>query len=126
MTNNNPTDFDIFLASMTFAHGGAGAGIDCECDECPKSNDAVPPTIRAAVNEHLRKRKLEQQQNVFEGSKRLYIRQNRELIKREGGFSIWRLDLPTDGGDPIVEYRNSHRILFVKQLDKVRDEVCTL
>lgn len=96
----------------------------CECcdgDECgpsaSSSASAVPPTISNAVDEHLRKRKLEEP-SVFEGSKRLYIRQNRELVKREGGFSIWRLDMPVDGGDPIVEYRNNHRILFVKQLNK--------
>ena len=113
--SDNLTDFDAFLSSMTFANGDVG----CECDECDCGvSDAVPPTIRSAVDEHVRKRKLEQP-SVFEGSKRLQIRQNRDLVKREDGFSIWRLDLPVDGGDPIVEYRNSHRILFVKQLNKV-------
>jgi hypothetical protein len=110
--------FDAFLSSMTFANSG---GIGCECDECgPGYPDMVPQTIRNAVNEH-KKRKLEQEQHqsVFDGSKRLHIRQERELVKREGGFSMWRFDLPA-GGDPIVEYQNSHRILFIKKLSKVR------
>ncbi|KAL7544195.1 hypothetical protein ACHAWF_007576 [Thalassiosira exigua] len=106
--------FDEFMTSMTFASGGLG----CECDECECGPSTVPPTIREAVNEHSRKRKLEEP-TVFEVSKRLQIRQNRELVKREGGFSLWRLELPVDGGDPIVEFRNSHRILFVKNLPKV-------
>jgi len=119
---DTPTDapnYDDFLAFMTFASAGALGGCEC-CDdgECePSSASAVPPTIRSAVDEHLRKRKLEEP-SVFEGSKRLHIRQNRELVKREDGFSIWRLDLPHTGGDPIVEYRNNHRILLVRQMNK--------
>ena len=120
------TRHDEFLRSMTFASGGTNKilGGMCGCDDCGPFSDEVPPTIRNAVNEHLRKRKLEQQSRqlslLFDGSKRLHIRQNRELVKREGGFSLWRLDIPLDGGDPIVEYRNNHRILFIKQLNKVR------
>lgn len=112
-------DFDAFLTSMTFAAGAVGGDFGCECDGCECGPSTVPPAIKSAVDEHQRKRKAEQPvATVFEGSKRLYIRQNRELIKREGGFSLWRLDLPVDGGDPIVEFRNSHRILFVKRLRK--------
>ena len=123
------TRHDEFLRSMTFASGSGdinniSIGGMCGCDECGPNSDEGPPTIRNAVNEHLRKRKLEQQSRqlslLFDGSKRLHIRQNRELVKREGGFSLWRLDIPLDGGDPIVEYRNNHRILFIKQLNKVR------
>ncbi len=116
---------DDFLQSMTFASGGtSGIGIGglCGCDECGPFSTEVPPTIRDAVNEHLRKQKMEQhkQQLLFDASKRFYIRQNRELVKREGGFSLWRLDLPLGGGDPIVEFRVNHRIIFIKQLNKVR------
>ena len=125
------TRHDEFLQSMTFAFASGSGGTNnisiggmCGCDECGPFSDEVPPTIRNAVNEHLRKRKLEQQSRqlslLFDGSKRLHIRQNRELVKREGGFSLWRLDIPLNGGDPIVEYRNNHRILFIKQLNKVR------
>lgn len=112
-----------FLAFMTFAsEGGCPCCVDGdECDTpSAATNERVPPAISNAVNEHLRKRKLEEP-SVFGGSKRLHIRQNRELVKREDGFSIWRLDLPLAGGDPIVEYRNSHRIVFVKQLSKASE-----
>jgi hypothetical protein len=117
---------DEFLQSMTFASGGTNSidnGGLCGCDDCGPLSDEVPPTIRDAVKEHLRKRKMEQYNRqilLFHGSKRLYIRQNRELVKREGGFSLWRLDMPLDGGDPIVEFRANHRIMFIKQLNKVR------
>eukprot|EP00986_Skeletonema_menzelii_P020005 scaffold29843_cov143-Skeletonema_menzelii.AAC.1 len=101
-----------FLASMTFASGE----ISCNCDECD-FGPSVPPDIQRAVQEHLKKRKLEQP--VFESSQQLNIQQQRELVKRESGVSVWKLVLPRyngNGADPIVEYRNSHRILFVKKM----------
>eukprot|EP00970_Alexandrium_tamarense_P001486 scaffold154_cov185-Alexandrium_tamarense.AAC.14 len=119
MNNNHNT----FLSSMTFAAGGM-----CACDECDEnglSTSAVPTDIREAVAAHnLKKRKLEQQQQsmLFKGRKKVDINQTRELMKREGGISIWKLTLPPGRGgcndDPIVEYRNSHRILFIKSLPK--------
>ena len=115
---------NAFLSSMTFASGD----ISCECDECGLSDD-VPSAIRNAVMEHQRKRKAEQLSTAIfnsSNSRRGYnIQQSRELIKRECGFSIWKLDIPccvsgsSRGSDPLVEYRNQHRILFMKQLDKV-------
>jgi len=80
--------------------------------------------------EHQRKRKAEQLSTAIfsNGSKnsrqRGYnIQQSRELVKRECGFSIWKLVIPCcvsgRGSDPLMEYRNQHRILFIKQLDKV-------
>ena len=54
------------------------------------------------------------------------------MIKREFGFSLWKLVLPryhgsgNSGGDPIVEYRNSHRILFVKKMPEVSNDNDTL
>lgn len=115
MTGGDP-NHDAFLASMTFAKGAAHD--DCACDECGASE--VPAVVREAVRQHLLKRKLEQP--LYEGSKRVNIIQRRELVKREGGFSVWKLSLPiyARGGDPIVEYRNNHRILFVKRVSKVR------
>jgi len=128
---------DAFLSSMTFASGD----ISCECDECGLSDD-VPSAIRNAVMEHQRKRKAEQLSTaIFSNGtstsrQRGYnIQQRRELVKRECGFSIWKLVIPccvsgSSGSDPLVEYRNQHRILFIKQLDKVRvcyveEEVCS-
>ncbi|KAK1746160.1 hypothetical protein QTG54_002767 [Skeletonema marinoi] len=100
-----------FLASMTFASGEA-----CNCDECD-CGPSVPLDIQRAVQEHLRKRKLEEP--VFESSQQLNIQQQRELVKRESGVSVWKLVLPRyhgRGADPIVEFRNSHRVLFVKKM----------
>jgi len=117
---------DAFLSSMTFASGD----ISCECDECGLSDD-VPSAIRNAVMEHQRKRKAEQLSTAIfnngnNNRQRGYnIQQSRELVKRECGFSIWKLVIPccvsgsSRGSDPLVEYRNQHRILFIKQLDKV-------
>mmetsp|Transcript_2277 Transcript_2277/g.3459 ORF Transcript_2277/g.3459 Transcript_2277/m.3459 type:complete len:250 (+) Transcript_2277:76-825(+) len=101
-----------FLASMTFASGE----IACNCDECD-CGPSVPLDIQRAVQEHLKKRKFEQP--VFESSQQLNIQQQRELVKRESGVSVWKLVMPRyhgRGADPIVEYRNSHRILFVKKM----------
>ena len=89
---------------------------ECNC------GPTVPPDIQRAVQEHLKRRRLEQP-SVFESSQqRFNIQQQRELIKRELGFSLWKLVLPRyhgSAGDPIVEYRNSHRILFVKKMSEV-------
>jgi len=89
-----------------------------ECDCGP----SVPLDIQRAVQEHLRKRKLEEP--VFESSQQLNIQQQRELVKRESGVSVWKLVLPRyhgRGADPIVEFRNSHRVLFVKKMPQVCD-----
>ena len=96
-----------FLNSMTFATG-------CSCDEC-----GIPEEILEAV----RKR---QRLNEEESIKFLHanIQQKRELVARHGGYSIWRLVLPADGeGDPIVEMRNSWRVVFVEMLSDVSDVI---
>jgi hypothetical protein len=95
---------------------------ECNC------GPTVPPDIQRAVQEHLKRRRLEQP-SVFESSQRFNIQQQRELIKREFGFSLWRIVLPRyhgSAGDPIVEYRNSHRILFVKKMSEVSTDKDTL
>ena len=103
-----------FVSSMTFA------GPRCDCDECD-----LPPSIAAAVQ----KRKAT---HNYGANKRVNIRQSRLLVARHGGYSVWKLELPADcGGDPIVELRNSWRILFVEELAEVSycpscDVVCRL
>ena len=116
-SSNKNTVHDAFLSSMTFA---SFSDMACECDECDLP-DTVPPTIRNAVNEHIRKRRQQEQPILFNQQAAYNIQQKRELIKRECGFSVWKFELPCGGGnsDPLVEYRNQHRILFVKQLHKV-------
>jgi hypothetical protein len=90
---------------------------ECNC------GPSVPPDIRKAVREHLKKRRKLQQQSIFGQSQHLNIQQHRELVKRESsGFSVWKLVLPRCHdivSDPIVEYRNSHRIIFIKQMPEV-------
>ena len=54
----------------------------------------------------------------------------RELIRRECGFALYRLSTQPavvsnssnnsgigSGGDPIVEYRNNHRIIYIDHLN---------
>ena len=91
----------FFLASMTFAHGVVR---DCDCDEC--GLEPIPQSIKDAVRKHKRAKLM----SVVE-----ITHQERHLVKREGGLSIWRLILPV-GSEPLVEYGNSHRIVLVKNM----------
>mmetsp|Transcript_23676 Transcript_23676/g.52903 ORF Transcript_23676/g.52903 Transcript_23676/m.52903 type:complete len:283 (+) Transcript_23676:214-1062(+) len=100
-----------FIDSMTFAHGD---GKFCDCDEC--ENDAVPDLIRDAAAAEINKRKAEQP-SVFDPNKSMCIRQTRTLVRRGHGISVWRYELPPERNpEPIVEYRNSHRIIFVRTM----------
>ena len=110
----HPFDADpsvnAFLDSMTFANGRA-----CDCDECGTA-DAVPGQIRQAAAAAIRKRKAEQP-SVFDPSKSVCLRQTRTLVRRDHGISVWRYELPPERNpEPIVEYRNSHRIIFVRTM----------
>ncbi|CAJ1898976.1 unnamed protein product [Cylindrotheca closterium] len=91
-----------FLASMTFANGNNDLG--CDCDEC---GVPLPAPIMAAV----RKRKWEMIER-----RPMFSTQERSLISRQDGTSIWKTVVPV-GSDPLVEFGQSHRILWVKQLD---------
>ena len=92
---------DPFLASMTFAHGVLR---DCDCDEC--GLEPVPPDIRDAIRKHKRAKLM----SVVE-----ITSQERHLVARDGGLSIWRLKYPV-GAEPMVEYGDSHRIVLVDQM----------
>ena len=91
----------FFLASMTFAHGVVR---DCDCDEC--GLEPIPQSIKDAVRKHKRAKLM----SVVD-----ITHQERHLVKRDGGLSIWRLTLPV-GSEPLVEYGNSHRIVLVKNM----------
>ena len=91
----------FFMASMTFAHGVVR---DCDCDEC--GMEPVPQSIKDAVRKHKRAKLM----SVVE-----ITHQERHLVKRDGGLSIWRLKLPV-GSEPMVEYGNSHRLVLVKSM----------
>ena len=113
--NNNKNDNknDAFLSSMTFATAAS-----CNCDECG-INDVIPPEILRAVRAHQAKRKSEGLVAPFDKRSKVNIVQRRELIDRFGGVSLWKWTLPAGNGDPIVEYRNTHRIVLAKCLPSV-------
>lgn len=99
-----------FLASMTFANGNNDLG--CDCDEC---GVPLPAPIMEAV--HKRKRELLE-------SRPLFSTQERSLISRQDGISIWKTVVPV-GADPLIEFGQSHRILWVKHLhSKTRHIKC--
>ena len=86
---------------MTFAN----IGELCDCDECgPLSNFE----ISSAIAQHKRQKMLDN--DNFAKT----IVQERSLIKRQDGLSIWKLVLPPRGAEPLTEYGNSHRIIFVE------------
>ena len=91
----------FFMASMTFAHGVVR---DCDCDEC--GLEPIPQSIKDAVRKHKRAKLMSVVQITH---------QERYMVKRDGGLSIWRLILPV-GSEPLVEYGSSHRIVLVKSM----------
>ena len=120
-----------FLLSMTFALGGRGIG--CDCSDCDENDDPLPKTVREAVNAHNDRKRQRIESSSSSSFTKTWgsinstitraIRQNRSLVRREGPYSLWRLDVPLESyphgtcGDPIVEQRNGHRILHVMRLD---------
>jgi hypothetical protein len=107
---------------MTFATAAS-----CACDECDINiNDVIPPEILRAVRAHQNKRKSDQLIAPFDKRSKVNIVQRRELIERFGGVSLWKLTMPAGNGDPIVEYRNSHRIVFVQRLPRVNSTVFSI
>lgn len=86
--------------------GGAG-GWTCDCDECGiRTNEVIPVAIQQAIHRYKRQ-KLEQGQ--------LKRTQDRSLVKRHGTAAVWQWLLP-HGAEPLVEFGNSHRFIWVKRL----------
>jgi hypothetical protein len=131
---------DAFLLSMTFGNSNFNFSCDCSDDECNAttstgdattiSTNRIPRLIREAVVEHnAQKMKRQRLEKIILSS--YYAQQTRELIRRECGFALYRLSiLPAvvsnssnnsgsigSGGDPIVEYRNNHRIIYIHRLN---------
>lgn len=104
-TNDN---HERFMSTMTFTSMFGS----CDCDECgegtcqPATGPTIPPQIKAAIQEHKR-------QKIAIPS------QERTLIFRNGGISIWELVLPPCS-QPITELCSSHRFIFVTQIPKHR------
>jgi hypothetical protein len=91
---------DPFMSSMTFASSGAQR--QCDCDDC----EVIPEHIMAAV----RKRRRERVE-----SRPLKRTQERKLLRRDNGISIWNLTMPL-GAEPLVEFGSSHRLVWVQRL----------
>jgi len=93
---------------MTFALG-AHQNRDCDCDECGlDTGSMVPVSIANAIREHKRLKLM----NVP-----VRRTQERVLLTRENGISVWELIMPLDA-EPLIEFGYSHRIIFVKTLKK--------
>lgn len=94
---------DAFLSSMTFSSGEIGRG--CDCDEC----DMIPADIVQAIQRHKRQKLIDVP---------LTRTQDRALVKRCESISVWKWTMPLNA-EPLIEFGNSHRIIFVKQKPEV-------
>ena len=92
---------EAFTSSMSFANMA-----DCDCDECDFICE-LPPPIIDAIKGHKKRKLLE-----------AIPSQERALIMRDGGISIWQIIMPP-GAKPLTEFGNSHRFIFLKTLPKV-------
>jgi len=84
---------DPFLDSMTFAFG-MPEGRGCDCDECGlDTGSMVPVSVANAVREHKRLKLM-----------KVPVRrtQERVLVTRESGISVWELVMPLDA-EPLIE-----------------------
>ena len=95
---------DDFLTSMTFANSTA----NCDCDECGTGICEVPVPILQAVETYKRNRMMH-----------ITNYQQRELILRESGVSIWKMTLPP-GAEPLRELGGQHRIILITHFPEVR------
>lgn len=95
---------NTFLASLTFTNGQNLR--KCDCDECGIS--VVPVAIAQAVTRYKRQ-KLE--------SGPLKRTQHRSLIQRHGTISVYEWLIPVHA-EPLIEFGNSHRLVWVKRLPK--------
>lgn len=100
MSGRDDDNTGSFMSSMSFASSGAQR--QCDCDEC----GAIPEAIMAAV----RKRRRQ----MVESSP-LKRTQERKLLRRDDGISVWDLTMPLDA-EPLVEFGSSHRLVWVKRL----------
>ena len=93
---------DAFLSSMTFTKMGEA----CDCDEC--GINEVPVAILQAVENHKRMKR--------EKLREANPKQERKLVVRDGGLSIWKITMPP-GAEPLTEFGGSHRFVFIDQLE---------
>lgn len=122
---------DHFVSSMTFANGVInkfGRNVcDCSDDECGGRIGAIPAPIYEAVQSYKLSRLTQNYQSsetprtgqheysiplMFHANK---PRQQRRLMTRMDGVTVWELTMPCDA-EPLIEYGSSHRLVYVKQL----------
>jgi len=89
---------DPFLESMTFA--SAKHTRFCDCDECDLIE--IPAPIREAMQRKRQEMPLRRTQE-------------RSLVRREQGITVWELTMPVDA-EPLVEFGSSHRLVWLKRL----------
>lgn len=94
MDSSKRKEGDAFLGEMTFAQMDK-----CDCDECGLSCALPPPSIQAAIMNYKKMKPSPTQE--------------RTLIKRYGGVSIWKIAMPLNS-QPLTEFGNSHRFLYYK------------
>lgn len=112
-TINNKRKHSDFLDTFTFTNGNHQF---CECDECEifvrndkRNPNMIPPSVAEAINRHQQLRRTQQP---------LRRSQSRSLIKREGSITVYDYHLPLNVSEPLVEFGNSHRIIWVKHLSR--------
>lgn len=93
---------------MTFA----SFGFACDCDEC-EIKEIPLPILEALQNRKRQKRETEPMPRT----------QVRTLVQRHsngnGGIvAIWNWFLPREATEPLVEFGNSHRIIWVQRFPK--------
>mmetsp|Transcript_35977 Transcript_35977/g.52730 ORF Transcript_35977/g.52730 Transcript_35977/m.52730 type:complete len:307 (-) Transcript_35977:433-1353(-) len=112
--NDKETTTSSFLSSMTFA-----SMRDCECDECDAACGmnfaSLPSSIAEAITRH--KKRLKLQDDVDEEEKKKKEQERSLVCRSREGISVWKWTLPM-GAEPLIEYGNSHRIVFVEDIAK--------
>ena len=105
--SNKKQSTDAFMASMTFAAPRKpGELCDC-CDEgeCSLLSSEIPWSVRQATLEYWKTHTMPRTQE-------------RELIRRQDNVTVYRLTMPQNA-EPLVEYGNTHRIIYVNLLTQV-------
>lgn len=101
MSKRKHNQDDPFLSTMTFADMAT-----CDCDECERLCQVPVTLVRDIPHDRMILHPM--------GAS---VTQERSLVKREGGISIWKTTMP-HGAEPIREFGNSHRFIFVWSLPK--------
>jgi hypothetical protein len=103
-SDSTTPDPDPFQASMTFASIDHSLSA-CDCDECGVGN-YLPNAIASAVKRY----------KAAVQAMPLKRTQHRALVKREEQVSVYEWTLPANNAEPLVEFGNSHRFIWIQRL----------